>query len=139
MFIINIIETIVFIDVNECIMNFNESGSGFSENSNIDQSDEEPEVCDYNAHCYNTIGSYYCVCDEGYVMIKDKCEFNPPGSGSNQLRFGSTSSPATFPPKDYGYLNTIVSNSIHSLFHWELQVGKFLKKENKKYFRKNRK
>lgn len=32
------------------------------------------QVCSVNAECKNTVGSYQCVCKEGYVTKGDTCE-----------------------------------------------------------------
>lgn len=40
--------------------------------------DDESEVCDFNAQCSNTVGSYVCKCDEGYVGDGFNCVLSPP-------------------------------------------------------------
>ena len=33
----------------------------------IDECSEPTNVCDINAQCFNTIGSFTCVCNDGYL------------------------------------------------------------------------
>lgn len=35
---------------------------------------EDPDVCSMNANCTNTIGSYFCTCEEGYTGNGTECE-----------------------------------------------------------------
>lgn len=100
-----IFKSFIIIDIDECNpSNDNEAGSG-------EPTDNEPDVCDYNAQCVNTIGSYKCVCDEGYVMIKSKCEFSPPG-GKTEAPTPKTTVSTTPPPLNYIWLKILVS--LHS-------------------------
>ena len=33
----------------------------------INECEDNPEICDINANCTNTIGSYMCSCSSGYT------------------------------------------------------------------------
>lgn len=94
-------------DIDECDSEPTGSGS-IDMNTTSPNIDDEPEVCDYNAQCRNTLGSYQCICNEGYVMGKRRCEFAPPGSKSkNDGGRGDTGSTEP-PPKDYSWFDRMV-------------------------------
>ncbi|XP_057293625.1 uncharacterized protein LOC130622207 [Hydractinia symbiolongicarpus] len=95
-------------DIDEC------NTSNDSEASSGEPTDNEPDVCDYNAQCVNTIGSYKCVCDEGYVMIKSKCEFSPPGGRTEAPTLKTTVS-TTPPPLNYIWLKILMQEYNQSL------------------------
>lgn len=61
---VNIILNAILVDIDEC-----------TESGNV--------TCQENAHCNNTLGSYECVCSEGYDMVDDKCEGELPYSEIN--------------------------------------------------------
>lgn len=77
-------------DVDEC--------TDASESNNVSP------VCDINAKCRNTIGSYECVCDEGYMMVADKCVYSPSGSGSSNPGNGNQPEPVATPPPKQDYM-----------------------------------
>ena len=55
------------IDINEC--DSEAAGSGVNEmNDTLPSIDDEPDICDYNAQCVNTAGSFKCICVEGYFF-----------------------------------------------------------------------
>ena len=43
----------------------------------INECDDDPEICGMNANCTNTVGSYTCSCSSGYtgdgIMCTGKC------------------------------------------------------------------
>ena len=40
----------------------------------IDECSVSPSVCDMNANCSNTPGSYYCTCKAGYTGDGKTCQ-----------------------------------------------------------------
>ncbi|XP_066932534.1 uncharacterized protein [Clytia hemisphaerica] len=74
------------------------SGVGMEMNMTSPSIDDEPDVCDYNARCVNTLGSYQCICAEGYIMVRNKCEFSPPGSKSKNPPPNEEKKTSTTPP-----------------------------------------
>ena len=44
----------------------------------INECEDDPEICDINANCINTIGSYMCSCSSGYTGDGTMCtgEYN---------------------------------------------------------------
>ena len=42
----------------------------------IDECSVFPSVCDINANCSNTRGSYYCTCKAGYTGDGKACKGN---------------------------------------------------------------
>ena len=42
----------------------------------IDECSVSPSVCDINANCSNTRGSYYCTCKAGYTGDGKTCQGN---------------------------------------------------------------
>ncbi|XP_040270595.1 adhesion G protein-coupled receptor E5 [Bufo bufo] len=41
--------------------------------TDIDECSENPGICDFNKICKNTLGSYQCICKEGFVNISNSC------------------------------------------------------------------
>ena len=39
----------------------------------INECEDDPEICGMNANCTNTIGSYMCSCSSGYTGDKTMC------------------------------------------------------------------
>ena len=40
----------------------------------IDECSASPSVCDINANCSNTRGSYYCTCKQGFTGDGKNCQ-----------------------------------------------------------------
>ena len=40
----------------------------------IDECNDDSHVCDSNANCTNTNGSYNCICKEGYIINGQSCQ-----------------------------------------------------------------
>jgi len=97
-------------DIDECDSEPTSSGS-VNMNTTSPNIDDEPDVCDYNAQCHNTIGSFQCICNEGYVMGKRRCEFSPPGSKSKSDGDGGETATTEPPQKDYSWFDRMVKTS----------------------------
>ena len=48
--------------------------SSFSFHSDVDECNASSPVCDLNAKCNNTIGSYRCTCNTGYHGDGKSCQ-----------------------------------------------------------------
>jgi len=53
-----------------------QSSSVFAVHSDIDERAENNGGCDANARCYNTYGSFCCVCEHGYLGDGFNCTGN---------------------------------------------------------------
>jgi hypothetical protein len=57
--------------------------------TDINECDDDPEICGMNANCTNTVGSYTCSCSSGYtgdgIMCTDinECDDDPEICGMN--------------------------------------------------------
>ena len=45
-----------------------------------DECSEDREICGQHAKCINTIGGYYCICDQGYRPASGETNFTGNGS-----------------------------------------------------------
>lgn len=110
-------------DIDECDT---EPGSGMiNMRTSAPSIDDEPEVCDYNAQCKNTIGSFKCICNEGYMMVRNKCEFSPPGSKSrNPGPDGRKPSNKDPPLQDYSWFDRMIEHYQKRILDEEMYLRK---------------
>ena len=49
-----------------CACNVGYRGNAYSSCTNINECDENPNICHTNAECTDSMGSYSCSCNDGY-------------------------------------------------------------------------